>query len=162
MFDQLPAAAGRLDSAASPMFSVIIPCWNAAHTLDETLASLAAQSFANWEAILVDDGSTDGTREILNRWAEKDARFKAFHRANSGPSLTRNFAAFACAQGEYLAFLDADDLWAVNKLRKMADVFAARADLDGLYARIAFFRGSPDTARTTSKILNHASLLTKS
>jgi glycosyltransferase involved in cell wall biosynthesis len=138
-----------------PTFSIIIPCRNAARTLDETLQSVAAQSSTNWEAILVNDGSTDETGEILRRWAGRDPRFIAYDRANAGPSRSRNFAALECARGEYLAFLDADDLWAPHKLHTMSDILSCRPDLDGLYARVAFFRGSPETARATSKILPH-------
>ena len=143
------------DAADAPTFSVIVPCWNAAATLEATLASLAAQTYANWEAILVNDGSTDGTAEILRRWMLRDSRFRIFKRENRGPSVARNFAAFQCAKGEFLAFLDSDDLWAPSKLQKMAEILSARGDLDGVYARIAFFRGEPETARTTSKILPH-------
>jgi glycosyltransferase involved in cell wall biosynthesis len=137
------------------LFSVIIPCWNAARTLDETLASVLAQTLFNWEAILVDDGSTDETSDILTHWALRDPRFRVVVSVNKGPSHARNLAAFALARGQYLAFLDADDLWAPRKLQMMADAFKARSDLDGLYARVAFFRGAPGAARSRSTILPH-------
>lgn len=142
-------------AAPKPTFSVIVPCWNAARTLEATLASLAAQTRDDFEAILVNDGSTDGTAEILARWAASDERFRVFNLANGGPSVARNFAAFQCARADLLAFLDADDLWAPNKLERVAEFLAARPDVDAVYARIAFFRGEPETARTTSKIVSH-------
>ena len=139
--------------AASPIFSVIVPCWNAAATLEDTLASLFNQTFSDWEAILVNDGSVDGTGDILASWTARDPRFHAFDLPNGGPSRARNYAALEFANGKYLAFLDADDLWAPNKLQVMSDILARRSEVDGLYARVAFFRDSPTTSQTTSQIL---------
>jgi glycosyltransferase involved in cell wall biosynthesis len=138
-----------------PSFSIVIPCWNAAGTVDQTLQSVVAQGFGDWEAILVDDGSTDGTADILRDWQNRDRRFRVVHSPNGGPSRARNLAAFEYAQADYLAFLDADDVWAKNKLEVMANILIRRIDLDGVYARASFFRGSPGVKGSTSKILNH-------
>lgn len=139
----------RLDR---PTFSVVIPCYNAEAHVAETLASVSAQTFGDWEAILVDDGSTDNTAAILDLWAAADPRFRVVRLPNGGPSRARNYGAKVCARGRYIAFLDSDDLWAAHKLAVTAEAFSADVDLDGLYGRVAFFRDAPEAARTVSSI----------
>ena len=93
-----------------PFFSIIIPVYNVAPYLRECLDSVVAQTFTDWEAICVDDGSTDGSGAILDEYAAKDSRFKVIHQSNTGVSAARN-AALDVAKGEWICFLDADDLW---------------------------------------------------
>ncbi|ETX28224.1 glycosyltransferase family 2 protein [Roseivivax isoporae] len=131
-----------------PRFSVVVPCHNASRTLPETLASLAAQTFPDWEALCVDDGSTDATRAILEAEARRDPRVRPLRNPGKGPSAARNFGA-RLAQGQVLAFCDADDLWTPDKLAALDAAFADRA-LDGAYARIGFFDGAPDHVSTVS------------
>jgi GT2 family glycosyltransferase len=90
-----------------PLFSVIIPTYNRAALLREALASVFAQTFTDYEIIVVDDGSTDETRGELQALS---SRVRAYHQKNAGPGLARNLGAKHAA-GEYLAFLDSDDLW---------------------------------------------------
>lgn len=135
-----------------PTFSVVIPCWNAERTIAETLTSVQNQTFANFEIILVDDGSTDGSAAILDQWSRGEARLKVIRVANGGPSRARNHAVFEHARGEFLAFLDSDDLWLPEKLQIVADAFQADAGLDGVYGRTVFFRDRPDAAVTVSKV----------
>lgn len=92
----------------SPKFSIIIPVYNVEPYLRECLDSVLAQTFTNWEAICVDDGSTDGSGNIMDEYAVKDIRFKVIHQKNSGVSAARN-AALKVAAGEWVTFLDADD-----------------------------------------------------
>src|SRR5277367_606695 len=94
----------------SPPVSVIIPVWNGATVLLETLRSLQVQTYANFEAIIVDDGSTDDTAAIAQKFCETDPRFSLIRQANGGVSAARN-TAIERAQGEWLAFLDGDDVW---------------------------------------------------
>ena len=91
-----------------PYFSVIIPAHNTAQYLDRCLQSLQAQSFTDWEAVCVDDGSTDGTGALLDRYAEEDSRFLVIHQPQTGVSAARNEAARKVC-GQYLVFLDSDD-----------------------------------------------------
>ena len=91
-----------------PAVSVIVPIYNVEKYLPECLDSLLAQTFADWEAILVDDGSPDGCPAICDEYAQRDARFRVVHQKNSGVSAARN-AALRVAQGEFVAFLDGDD-----------------------------------------------------
>ena len=126
-----------------PRFSVIIPCHNAARTLRETIDSLLAQSFTDWEAICIDDGSTDGTASRLASFAMSDLRIRVVSIKNSGPSQARNIGAMRHAEGELLAFLDADDLWSPTKLAEMDALFGLRRAPDAAFARVAFFRDDP-------------------
>lgn len=91
-----------------PAISVIIPVYNAERFLGRCLGSLQGQTFADWEAICVDDGSTDGTGALLDRLAAEDARIRVVHKDNAGVSDTRNDA-LALAQGTYVLFVDSDD-----------------------------------------------------
>lgn len=98
--------------------SVIVPAYNAEQTLDETLSSLQAQTFPNWETIIVDDGSTDNTATIASRWVQQDARFRLVHQANCGRSAARN-TGIREARYEWLVFLDSDDWLAPEYLELM-------------------------------------------
>ena len=99
-----------------PFLSVIIPVYNAHPYLRECLDSLRKQTLRDWEAILVDDGSTDGSDEVMHYFADLDRRFRCIWQANSGPSAARNRGLWE-AQGKYVAFLDCDDcLLAVDVL----------------------------------------------
>lgn len=91
-----------------PKISVIIPIYNSEVFLQEAIESVLAQSFSDFEAILVDDGSTDSSGEICDKIAKKDPRFKVIHQVNGGLSAARN-SGIKFAKGEYIYFLDADD-----------------------------------------------------
>ena len=90
-----------------PFFSVVIPTYNRASLLEETLASVFAQTLTDHEVIVVDDGSTDGTPALLARYGE---RIRVFRQDNAGQGVARNLG-IREARGEYVAFLDSDDLW---------------------------------------------------
>lgn len=90
------------------MISVVVPVYDTEKYLDECVKSILAQSYTNWELILVDDGSTDSSPELCESWQNKDARIRVIHKENGGVSSARN-AGIDAAQGKYLAFVDADD-----------------------------------------------------
>lgn len=96
-----------------PTISVIIPAYNAEHTILETINSVQQQTFSDFEIIVINDGSTDRTLEILSTIA--DSRLKIFSYNNGGLPVARN-RGIAHANGEFIAFLDADDLWTPDKL----------------------------------------------
>jgi len=134
-----------------PEFSVIVPCYNCADVIRDTIASLQAQSCKNWEAICVDDGSTDKTASILLDIARQDPRIHVLTQKNAGPSAARNLA--AChAKGQKLAFLDADDLWFTNKLAYVSKAFQATPKAIAIFGRIAFFRDADGGDYTTSSV----------
>lgn len=91
-----------------PVVSVIIPAFNAAAFLERCLESIRRQTFTDWETVCVDDGSTDGTGALLDRWASDDPRIRVLHKENAGVSAARNDALAACC-GEYVLFVDSDD-----------------------------------------------------
>lgn len=88
--------------------SVIIPAFNAEAFLERCLRSLQNQTFPDWEAVCVDDGSTDGTGALLDRFAAEDGRIRVVHKANEGVSVARN-EALKLAEGRYVLFVDSDD-----------------------------------------------------
>lgn len=131
-----------------PKFSIIIPCFNAAETLPETLDSLRAQTCEDWECLLIDDGSFDGTVGLLERAAQQDARFRVFRNTGQGPSAARNMGA-RLSRSPILAFCDADDVWLPQKLTVLSGPFSAPEN-GALFARVAFFDRKDQ--RTRSKI----------
>ncbi|MGL2988098.1 glycosyltransferase family 2 protein [Flavobacterium sp. RSSA_27] len=101
-----------------PLVSIIIPTYNRAHLIGETLDSVLAQTYTNWECIIVDDGSTDNTTGVLISYIERDSRFKFFRRADDrakGASSCRNYA-FSLSKGSYIQFFDSDDIMHPNHL----------------------------------------------
>jgi len=113
--------------SALPLVTVLIPAYNSERYLDETLDSACRQSFADIEILVIDDGSKDGTADLVRRWTGKDSRIQLFQQPNGGVSSARN-RGLAEAKGRYIAFLDADDLWAPDKLAAQLAVFE-RADV---------------------------------
>ena len=98
------------------LVSVIMPSWNTEKFIAESIQSVIDQTYANWELIIVDDCSTDATDEVVASF--KDDRIRYFHNdKNSGAAVTRN-KALREARGEWIAFLDSDDLWMPEKLEK--------------------------------------------
>lgn len=100
------------------LISVIVPIYNMEKLMRKCLDSILAQTFDNYECLLIDDGSTDGSPAICDEYAAKDARFKAYHKPNGGLSDARNFG-LAHAQGEYTIFFDPDDWVDKDCLKEM-------------------------------------------
>lgn len=105
----------------SNLVSVIIPCYNQGEFLDETLKSVLSQTHTNWECIIVNDGSSDDTQEIAKKWTAKDDRFIYLDKENGGVSSSRNLG-IEKAKGDFIQFLDADDLLADNKIAISIDI----------------------------------------
>jgi glycosyltransferase involved in cell wall biosynthesis len=97
------------------LVSVIMPAYNAGRHIAESIESVQAQTFGDWELIVVDDGSADNTREVVERFADADARVRYVYRPNGGQAAARN-TGLGEAKGDLIAFLDADDLWLPEKL----------------------------------------------
>ena len=100
------------------LVSVITPTYNCEKFIGETIESVMEQTYQRWEMIIVDDCSTDHTKEVVEEYAKKDNRIK-YHclEKNSGAAVART-EAMKLAEGEYMAFLDSDDLWMKEKLHK--------------------------------------------
>jgi teichuronic acid biosynthesis glycosyltransferase TuaG len=98
-----------------PIVSVIMPAYNASNYIQESINSVIAQTFANWELIIVDDGSTDVTWEIIAKNRNQDQRIYYFYQENGKQGKARNLG-ISHAKGKYIAFLDSDDFWIPEKL----------------------------------------------
>lgn len=96
-----------------PKISVVIPVYNGAKTIRETLESVLNQTFSDFELIVIDDGSSDSTVNIVNQI--QDSRLKVFSYSNAGTAMSRNRGIYQ-STGEYISFIDADDLWTADKL----------------------------------------------
>ncbi len=102
----------------SSLVSIITPNYNCVRFISQTIDSVLSQTYKNWELLIVDDCSTDGSYEIALDYAEKDKRIKVLrNEKNSGAAISRNHA-LDIAKGEYIAFLDSDDVWESKKLEK--------------------------------------------
>ena len=104
------------------LISVVIPVYNMQHTLDRCVESVLKQTFDNLEVLLVDDGSTDGSAQKCDSWAETDSRITVVHQPNGGLSKARN-TGITHAKGDFLAFVDADDAIATDTLQAAMDAF---------------------------------------
>ena len=110
-----------------PIVSIILPCFNAEKTLEETLESLAAQTLSDFEVITIDDGSTDDTGRILDRWRKQDARFKVISQPHSGVISASN-AGMLASVSPYIARLDADDRAHPQRLEKQVAFLEESSD----------------------------------
>ena len=99
------------------LISVVVPAYNGAFTIDETLRSVRSQTYAHLEILVVDDGSLDDTSKIVQRHAAEDYRVRLIQQANEGVAAARNNGV-AHAKGALIAFVDADDLWSPSKIEK--------------------------------------------
>jgi glycosyltransferase involved in cell wall biosynthesis len=123
----------------SGLVSIIIPCYNRAHIVSETINSVLAQSYERFEMILIDDGSTDETREVISGYS--DPRIRYFYQANGGLSAARN-AGLNVAEGEFIAFLDSDDLWHDWKLGAQLEIFRRHPEAGLIWSDMSTFMNS--------------------
>lgn len=116
----------------NPLISVVVPCYNQAQYLPETLDSVLNQTYENWECIMVNDGSPDNTEEVALEWCKKDPRFKYYKKENKGLSHTRNYG-INLAQGEFILPLDSDDYIGPEYLSEAIDVFKKQPETKLVY-----------------------------
>ncbi|GGZ13831.1 glycosyl transferase [Echinicola pacifica] len=119
--------------------SIIIPTFNYGFVINESLDSVLEQTHQNWECIIVDDGSTDNTKEVINKYLKKDGRFNYFYQKNSGVSTARN-KGISLATGDFIQFLDGDDLLSREKLCHQIHHFNSNPDIDISYTNNFYFR----------------------
>lgn len=118
--------------------SVVMPVYNAARFLRESIDSVLDQTYTHFELILIDDCSTDNSYEIMCEYAQQDSRVRAYkNERNMGVSYTRNFGVNK-AQFDYIALIDSDDMWSVQKLQKQVALLATYPDTDLCYTGSAF------------------------
>jgi GT2 family glycosyltransferase len=128
---------------STPVVSVITPAYNAARYIEHTLESAIRQTFTDFELLIVDDGSTDHTREIAERYAAGDPRVRVIHQANRGIAAARN-AALGQARGRYCALLDSDDLWFPCYLEEQLAILLQHPEVAVLSANALNFGGPRD------------------
>lgn len=132
-------------TAHRPLVSVVTPVHNAAAFLAQTVEAVCQQTFADWELLLVDDGSSDGSLQLCRQLAATDARIKVTALAQkSGPAKARN-TAIELAEGRYIAFCDSDDVWLHDKLEKQLTVLG---NSDAAICFSSYFKMEEDGTRT--------------
>ncbi|MBD2513109.1 glycosyltransferase [Nostoc muscorum FACHB-395] len=119
-----------------PTVSVIIPTYQRGHLVSQAINSVLAQTYKDYEIIVINDGSQDNTPQVLAEFS--DRRITAIHQANQGLSAARN-AGIRSARGKYIAFLDDDDLWEPQKLEKQIPVLEANPRIGLIYSDSLFF-----------------------
>ncbi len=116
----------------SVLVSGVIPLYNAVKVIDETIRSALAQIWADREILVIDDGSTDGSAEIVQTFSDQ---VRYFHFDNAGVAKSRN-RGIALSRGQYIALLDHDDLWYPTKLEKQVRALETRPEVGLVYTRI--------------------------
>jgi glycosyltransferase involved in cell wall biosynthesis len=104
------------------LVSIIIPAYNVGNYVQQTLDSVIAQTYSDWECLVIDDGSTDNTAELVMLYVNKDSRVRYFHKPNGGLCSTRNYGLTLC-KGQYIQFLDGDDILFKEKLARMVNQY---------------------------------------
>lgn len=118
--------------------SIVIPCYNSSRWLSETLQSILAQTRADWEAVVVDDGSTDSSSEIVRSFAARDTRIRLVRQANAGRPAARNKGA-QVTRGRFICFLDADDLWDPRYVEIMVRALEGKPKISGCVCESLLF-----------------------
>jgi len=128
----------------NPLISIIIPSFNRGGIIAETLASVEAQTYSNWECIIVDDGSTDQSAEVIKTFEKQNDKFKFLARKElpKGANKCRNIG-IEQSSGEYLVFLDSDDLFHHENLEKRIACLQNNGNADGVIMKTKFFQKIP-------------------
>ena len=127
-----------MSNTNEPLVSIIIPCYNHGDYLPEALESLLAQSFSKWEAIIVNDGSSDNTEKVALFYVNKDKRFKYLYQENSKTSVARNYG-IQKAKGLYILPLDGDDKIAPDYLSSAVEFLEKNPSYTAYYSLVEFF-----------------------
>lgn len=114
------------------LISIITPTYNRELFLSQMIESVLAQTHREWELIIVDDGSTDNSKELVQQYIDKDPRINYLQQENQGQSIARN-KGLAVANGEFICFLDSDNYWPQDKLEKSVQAFKDYPDADIVY-----------------------------
>lgn len=125
---------------SNPLVSIVIPTFNRGHVIGETLDSILAQTFSNWECIVVDDGSSDMTAALVKTYSEKDSRFSFYTKLKNlpkGPSASRNLG-MRLAKGKFINFFDSDDLMLPDKLETDLEIMQ-QGNYDFIISQNSYF-----------------------
>ncbi|MGA3170984.1 MAG: glycosyltransferase [Chthoniobacteraceae bacterium] len=122
-----------------PLISIVIPVYNRERLLPATLQSIREQTCRDWECIVVDDGSTDGTLAVANQWARDDNRIRVVSQKNTGPSVARNRGYAETNPGsQYVTFMDGDDVWLPDALGTLLRATEASPEMAGAHGLADF------------------------
>lgn len=137
-----------------PLISIITACYNSRRYLSDTIGSVLSQSYANWEMLIQDDCSTDGSFELAQEFSRKDPRIKVErNQINLGAAVTRNNA-IRRSKGEYLAFLDSDDLWVAEKLERQLR-FMQENGCNFSFTRYEHISETGESLHVQAKVIKH-------
>jgi len=139
-----------------PLVSIIMPCYNADRYIIQSIESVLAQTYQNWELLITDDGSTDNSAEIIKKYCDQDDRISFIGlKNNQGTAIARN-CSIKRSKGRFVAFLDSDDVWKSNKLEKQVNYMLGN-DIAFSYSsyEIIDSQGKP-----FNKIINDAGVMT--
>lgn len=152
-------AARRPGDPDGPQVSILMPAWNADETLAEAVASIQAQTFGDWELLIADDASTDGTRATAEALAAADPRIRVLVRdRHEGAAAARN-RALEASRGRYIAFLDADDLWLPEKLERQLAFMRQSGAVLSFTGYVRRRAGRPDRRVTAPASVSYEELL---
>ncbi len=141
--------------------SIVIPSYNYGHLIKDTLDNLLLQDYCHWEAIIVDDGSSDNTKDIVNEFCKKDSRFIYIYKENGGLASARNLG-ISLARGTYIQFLDADDCLSQRKINAQVAYMNANSTCAISYTDAKYFpHGNPQSLYNNLD-LNFANWMPKS
>ena len=130
-----------------PKVTVILPTHNRAHLVGEAIQSVVSQTYSNWELIVIDDGSTDKTREAVEAFAQRDRRIRYVFQRNRGVSSVRA-KGVELAQGKYVTFLDDDDAFYPEKLEIQVEFLEQHPTVELVYSYVDMVNGEKDFLRT--------------
>jgi len=134
----------------NPMLSVIIPTYNRAHLISRAIKSVLNQTYQDFEIIVIDDGSTDNTEEIVKDFTDFRIHY-IYHKYNQGVSAARN-TGIKASRGEYIALLDSDDEWLPEKLSKQIKVLQSESpEVGAVYSNLCYI---DENGKSTNKLLN--------
>ena len=133
----------------SPFVSVVVPAYNAAEFLEATMQSVLDQSYPHWEMLVVDDGSSDRTPQVVQQKAAEDSRIRLISQRNQGVSVARNVGV-SQAKGDIVAFLDADDRWMPDKLATHVEFMQTHPEASASFARAELINFDGTTAHRTT------------
>ena len=131
--------------------SIIMPAYNSSRWISDSIQSILDQYYEQWELLIVDDGSTDNTKNIVKDFLN-DERIKYYYQENYGPALARNFG-ISKASGKYLAFLDSDDLWKPNKLQLQFNYLNKNSDCCLIHTNYSTFESNIQTSKNFQQTL---------
>jgi glycosyltransferase involved in cell wall biosynthesis len=134
-----------------PLVSIIIPTYNMAEYISQTLESIIKQSYSNWECLIIDDGSTDRTAEVVTSFQKKYKNFFYYKQKNQGVNTARNLG-ITKSKGRLIQFLDADDLLQEKKIECQVKILSAHPSIDIVYTRVQFFTESEGNVKIAQNI----------